>query len=176
MRIYQKTHEGLNRYVVKANYDGQNNVNTITIGVNIICGGSIEKQNERVAFEQMTLDIGVAKLRWEYVSLVWTKFCFSKGKTVSYWLLLKSSRIVLINPRFVLLICDQWFVFLFPLRFCIRLFHQSLRFHSIFFNTIEVNGYSKLFILNILQNYLLFCSTEKKKFTQLWNNLRFGKR
>jgi len=28
----------------------------------------------------MTLDIGVAKLRWEYVSLVWTKFCLQQRK------------------------------------------------------------------------------------------------
>ncbi len=125
----------------------------------------------------MTLDIGVAKLRWEYVSLVWTKFCLQQRKNSFLLAFIE----ILQNCSYKSSFCTSnlWPVICFPLS--TALLHSSLLTRAcasivFLFNTIEVNGYSKLFILNILQKYLLFCSTEKKKFTQLWNNLRVGKR
>ncbi len=94
----------------------------ITIGVNIICGGSIEKQNERVAFEQMTLDIGVAKLRWEYVSLVWTKFCLQQRKNSFLLAFIE----ILQNCSYKSSFCTSnlWPVICFPLS--TALLHSSL--------------------------------------------------
>jgi len=49
-------------------------------------------------------------------------------------------------------------------------------FHSICFPTVQVNGNRQLFnYTNILQKYLLLCSTEETKLIPVWNNIRVSK-
>ncbi len=45
----------------------------------------------------------------------------------------------------------------------------AIDFHSIFFHTMDVNGYSQLFGNQLSSEYLLLCLT-KEKLIQVWNN------
>ncbi len=51
----------------------------------------------------------------------------------------------------------------------------AIDFHSIFFHTMEVNGYRQLFGHQHSSKYNLFVLNRRKKLIQVWNNLKVRK-
>ncbi len=120
-----------------------------------------KKTTERVAFEQMTSDIGVAKLRWEYASLVRTKFCLQQRKTS----LLLAYIEILQHFSYKSSFCTSnlWSVICFALSTALP--HSSLLTRAyasiVFFQCYWSQWLPWTVHLEHSSKYLLFCSTEK---------------